>query len=95
MTYNSKAYGVNASAVILRRLTMTAGYADSNGSTVDPLLSVFTGNQLYNVVTQYRLRKVYLNGGYTRLHQHVGTVGTAPVTVTAYFIGISRWFNFF
>lgn len=95
MTYNSKAYGANASSVIMRRLTVSAGYANSQGSTVDPLISVFTSNQLYNVVTQYRLRKIYLNGGYTRLHQSIGTVGTAPVTVTAYFIGISRWFNFF
>jgi len=25
----------------------------------------------------------------------VGTVGSVPVNVTTYYIGISRWFNFF
>lgn len=95
MTYDSKAYGLNASAVIRRRLTISAGYADSRGSTVDPLLTVYTGNQLYNIITQYRLRKIYINSGFTRLHQSVGTVGKAPVTVMAYYIGVSRWFNFF
>src|SRR5579871_4220922 len=56
MTYNSRAYGINASTVAMRRLTISAGYANSTGSTVDPLISVFTGNELYNVITQYRLR---------------------------------------
>lgn len=95
MTFNSKAYGLNASTVWFRRLTISGGYADSKGTTVDPLLSVFTSNQLYNAIMQYRLRKIYVNGGYTRLRQSVGTAGTQPVTVTSYFIGVSRWFNFF
>jgi len=95
MLYNSKAIGGNASAVFMRRLTVSVGYADSKGSTVDPLLSTFTGSQLYNAIGQYRLRKIYINGGYTRLRQNVGTAGTAPVAVTSYYVGISRWFNFF
>jgi hypothetical protein len=41
------------------------------------------------------LRKIFINGGYTQLHQDVGTVGSVPVKVTTYYIGISRWFNFF
>jgi hypothetical protein len=93
--YGSKAWGVNASTVIKRRLTVSGGYADSNGSTVDPFLSTQSSTQLYNAIFQYRLRKIFVNGGYTRLHQSVGVVGTAPVTVMTYYIGISRWFNFF
>ena len=95
MTYNSRAYGANASTVAFRRLTLSGGYADSTGTTVDPLLSVFTSNQLYNAIVQYRLRKIFINGGYTRLRQSVGSAQTAPVTVTSYFIGVSRWFDFF
>jgi hypothetical protein len=95
MVYNSKAIGGNASAVFMRRLTVSLGYADSKGSTVDPLISTFTGSKLYNAIAQYRLRKIYINGGFTQLHQSVGTAGTAPVAVTSYYIGISRWFNFF
>jgi hypothetical protein len=86
---------VNASTVIKRRLTVSGGYAESNGSTVDPFLSTQSSNQLYNAIFQYRLRKIFVNGGYTQLHQSVGLVGTAPVTVMTYYIGISRWFNFF
>jgi hypothetical protein len=93
--YGSKAWGVNASTVVMRRLTLSAGYANGSGSTIDPLLSTFSSNQLYNVIFQYRLRKIFVNGGYTQLHQNVGTVGSVPVNVTTYYIGISRWFNFF
>jgi len=93
--YGSQAWGVNASTVFMRRLTVSAAYANSEGSTVDPLLRTFTSNQLYNVIFQYRLRKIFINGGYTQLHQDVGTVGSVPVNVRTYYIGISRWFNFF
>jgi len=93
--YNSKAVGGNAGGVFMHRLTFSMGYADSRGSTVDPLLSTVTGTQLYNVIMQYRLRKIFLNSGYTRLRQSVGVPGGAPVVVTSYFIGFSRWFNFF
>jgi hypothetical protein len=95
ITYGSSAYGFNLSATPIRRLTIAAGYANSNGSTIDPLISSFTANELYNAILQYKLRKIYVNGGYTRLRQSVGIAGTAPVTVTTYFIGVSRWFNFF
>lgn len=93
--YNSKAVGGNVGGVFMHRLTFSLGYGDSRGSTVDPLISTVTQTQLYNAVMQYRLRKIFLNTGYTRLRQAVGTPGVAPVVVTSYFIGFSRWFDFF
>jgi len=95
IVYGSKAYGLNLSVVPIRRWTISAGYADSNGFTQDPLLRTAVGTQLYNVVSQYRLRKIYINSGFTRLRQSVGTPGTAPIRLTTYYIGVSRWFNFF
>jgi len=94
-TFDSTAYGFNASASPLRRLSVSLGYASSKGTTVDPLLSAFTRNDLINGLMQYKLRKLYLNAGYTRLRQSLGTPGSAPVVVTSYYFGISRWFNFF
>jgi hypothetical protein len=95
IVYGAKAYGFNLSLVPVRRLTITAGYSESNGFTEDPLLRTQVGTQLYNVVSQYRLRKIYVNSGFTRLRQSVGLPGMSPVHVTSYYIGISRWFNFF
>jgi hypothetical protein len=94
-SYDSKGWGFNAGATPIRRLTISGGYSKSNGHTIDPLLTTATNNELINAVMQYRLRKIFLNAGYTRLRQTVGAPGTQPITVTAYFIGFSRWFNFF
>ena len=95
LVYDSKAYGFNGSMSPVRRLTISGGYAQSSGDTIDPVMSVFTKNNLINTSMQYRLRKIYVNGGYTRLTQSVGAAGKAPINVTTYYIGISRWFNFF
>jgi len=95
MTYNSEAVGGNISSVFRHRLTLSLGYADGSGSTIDPAITTATSTQLYTAIMQYRLRKIYLDGGFTRLRQSVGTAGTVPVTVTSYYIGFSRWFNFF
>lgn len=95
ITYGSHAYGINGGGVFIRRLTCSVGYADSHGSTIDPLISTYTSTQLYNAIMQYRMRKIYLNAGVTRLRQSVGVAGTPPVTVMSYYIGFSRWFNFF
>jgi hypothetical protein len=93
IVYDSHAYGFNVGATPLRRLNISAGFARSNGDTVDPLLSTFTRNDLINVVMQYKIRKTHLNAGYTRLSQSVGTA--PPLIASRYYIGISRWFNFF
>ncbi|HXJ89216.1 MAG TPA: hypothetical protein VMS18_20530 [Candidatus Binatia bacterium] len=94
-SYDSQGWGLNAGATPIRQLTVSAGFSKSNGHTVDPLVTTATNTELINVVAQYRLRKVFLNGGYTRLSQSIGTVGTQPIDITTYFIGFSRWFNFF
>jgi hypothetical protein len=74
---------------------VSASYGKSDGSTIDPTLNIFTNNTLINATMQYRLRKIFVNGGYTRLQQNAGTPGSSPTMVTSYFIGFSRWFNFF
>jgi hypothetical protein len=94
-SYDSKGWGFNAGATPIRRLTVSAGYSKSNGHTIDPFLTTATNTELINAVMQYRLRKIFLNAGYTRLSQTVGAPGTQPIMVTSYFIGFSRWFNFF
>ena len=94
-SYTSTGYGFSLGVTPTRRLQVSAAYARSNGSTIDPSLSVYTNNTLINATMQYRLRKIFVNSGYTRLQQNAGTTGSVPTVVTSYFIGFSRWFNFF
>lgn len=93
--YSSKGWGASLAMTPLKRLTISAAFAKSEGSTVDPMLSLFTNNTLYNSTMQYRLRKIFVIGGYTRLQQTVGTPGSSPISVSSYYVGFSRWFNFF
>jgi hypothetical protein len=94
-SYTSTGYGASMGLNPTKRLTITGTYARSDGSTIEPLLSIYTNNTLINATMQYRLRKIFVNGGYTRLQQNAGTAGAVPTVVTSYFIGFSRWFNFF
>jgi hypothetical protein len=94
-SYNSKGWGISGGTSPIRRLTLNFSYAKSNGSTIDPSLSIYTNNTLINAIMQYRIRKIYLNGGYTQLHQSAGQLGTQPLDVTTFYIAFSRWFNFF
>ena len=93
--YRSTGWGVGGGATPLRRLVVSAAFAKSIGSTIDPVLSSYTNNTLISTMVQYRMRKINLNGGYTRLSQNLGVTGATPVMVTSYYIGLSRWFNFF
>lgn len=73
-----------------------------NGSYTRVNSNVFsvTGNTL-NVTDQmnsrvdYQFRKVYFYAGYIRLRQIVSAAGTPPTSLTTYYFGLSRWFNFF
>jgi hypothetical protein len=94
-SYTSKGYGVSLGLNPTKRLIISGSYAKSDGSTIEPLLSLYTNNTLINATMQYRLRKIFVNAGYTRLDQNAGTAGAVPTVVTSYFIGFSRWFNFF
>jgi len=94
-SYNNSGYGFSLGVNPVRRLTISASYVKSHGSTIDPTLSAFTSTQLMNAIMQYRLRKIFVNAGFTRLRQNVGTPSSSPFSITSYYIGFSRWFNFF
>lgn len=93
--FGSKAVGANLGGVFKHRLTWSFGYSNASGSSVTPSLDLRTESRLYNAVFQYRMRKIYLDGGFTKVRQSVGTVGTVPVDVTSYYVGFTRWFDFF
>jgi hypothetical protein len=38
---------------------------------------------------------LYFNSGYARLEQGFSNSGTPPEVVSSFYIGVSRWFNFF
>ncbi len=92
--YGGKSYSFGIGGTPIRRLTVSFSYADSIGNTATPPVG-FTYNtkSIYSLV-QYRFRQMGFNGGYSRFIQGFGPSGT-PLDTTAFYVGVSRWFNFF
>ena len=93
--FGGTSYSFGFSSNPKRRLTLSASYAraDSNSN----LLGIASANntKMINTLFQYQFRKMYLTGGYSNLVQGFSTSGLPPENVSAFYIGISRWFNFF
>ncbi|MGO8796258.1 MAG: hypothetical protein ACLQLC_15665 [Candidatus Sulfotelmatobacter sp.] len=93
--FGGKSYSVSVSSNPMRRLTFGASYAKS--ITDGSVLGVTSSNdsKMINAIFQYQFRKMYLNGGYSNLVQGFSQSGLAPENISSFYIGVSRWFNFF
>jgi hypothetical protein len=38
---------------------------------------------------------MYITGGYSRLQQGFSASGLPPEVISSFYMGVSRWFNFF
>jgi hypothetical protein len=93
--YGGKSYGFGLGGAPMRRLTVTASFAKAiTNANLEGTLSSSNTAQI-NTLFQYQFRKMYLTGGYSRLVQGFSTSGTPPENVSSFYIGVSRWFNFF
>jgi hypothetical protein len=93
--YGGTAYSFGVSSSPVKKLTLSASYARSDSNTSSTTLSSSNLNRQFNSLIQYQVRKLYFTSGYARLEQGFSNSGTAPETVSSYYLGISRWFNFF
>ena len=90
--YSGTSFGVGASAVF-RGFNMSFSYSNAHSATSGAATSAFETRMLHGRIER-RLRKMYLQGGFTRFEQGFG-FGRIPTSVNSYYIGISRWFNVF
>ncbi len=93
--YGGDSYSVGLGSSPLKRLTIAAAYAKSNSNTAVGAVGSSSSNKQLNTLFQYQVRKLYVTGGYSRLQQGFSASGTQPAVVSSFFIGLSRWFNFF
>lgn len=91
--YNGRSYGIGGGAT-LRRWVLTANYSKANSQTLGGVSPRAFESTLINARLQYRVRKMYLNAGYTRFLQGIGST-SQPTEINTYYFGISRWFNVF
>jgi hypothetical protein len=93
--YGGKSYGFGLGSTPIRKLTLTASYGKSNSNTDLLGASSWNSTEQINVLFQYQFRKMYWTGGYSMLEQGFSASGSPPDKISAFYVGISRWFNFF
>ena len=95
IAYNAKNYGGGFSWTPFQRLVLSATYSKSLSDTLANGIYSKNNTEIFYSQLQYRLRRISLLAGYTRFTQGISASGVPPGTVTSYFGGISRWFDFF
>jgi len=90
---DSYSFGLSSSPV--KKLILSATYAKALSNTINDTASSTNQNNQFNTLIQYQFRKLNFNSGYARLEQGFSGSGTSPEVISSFYIGVSRWFNFF
>jgi hypothetical protein len=93
--YGGDSYAFSVSSIPTKRLVIAATFGKSiTDTTNNSILSSNQTNQ-FNSIVQYRVRKLNFISGYSRLEQGFSGSGLPPENLSSYYMGVSRWFNFF
>ena len=93
INFGGSSYGGGISVTPIPRLVLSGSFNRAISNTVGQTIS-HNNTEIFNGQLQYHLRRIGVLAGYTRFTQGISAVG-APANTTSYFIGISRWFDFF
>lgn len=93
--FGGKSYSFGMSSTPMKKLIVAGTYAKSTSNTSGNNLTSDNQNSQYNALIQYQVRKLNFISGYARLEQGFSITGTQPEVISSYYMGISRWFNFF
>lgn len=93
--FGGKSYSFGLSSIPTGKLIMSATYAKATSNTLSNGVSSSNDTSEFNTLIQYQVRKLTFVSGYSRLQQGFTGSGTQPETISSYYMGLSRWFNFF
>lgn len=93
--FNADSYGGGVSATPLRHLTIAASFSRALSNTLSNATYSRNNTEIFNAQLQYHLRRIGLLSGFTRFTQGISATGLPPGTANSYFVGVSRWFDFF
>jgi hypothetical protein len=83
------------SSTPIKKLIIAGTYGKATSNTISNGIASDNENSEYNALLQYQVRKLNFISGYARLEQGFSITGTQPEVISSYYMGISRWFNFF
>ncbi|MGB7603228.1 MAG: hypothetical protein WBM24_23195 [Candidatus Sulfotelmatobacter sp.] len=93
--FNGDSYGGGLSATPVRRLTISGTFSRAISSTLNDVVNSRNNTEIFNAQLQYHFRRIGVLAGYTMFTQGISASGVPPGTANSYFIGVSRWFDFF
>jgi hypothetical protein len=93
--FSGDSYGGGFSATPVRRLTISGTFSRALSNTLSDVTDSRNNNEIFNAQLQYHLRRIGVLAGYTKFTQGISASGAPPGTANSYFIGVSRWFDFF
>ena len=91
--FSGSSYGGGLSVTPVRRMTISGTFSRALSDTISNTTS-HNNTEIFNAQMQYHLRRIGLQAGYTRFTQGISAIGE-PVNTTSYFVGMTRWFDFF
>ena len=95
LLYGGSGYSFGLGSSPAKRLSLGAGYSKANSNIVNDGFSSQNHNDQFNAFAQYQFRKMYFNCGFARLEQGFSAATTPPAVISSFYVGVSRWFNFF
>jgi len=97
IVYDGKSYGGGINLTPIPRLSISGNYSHATSDTLSN--TTFSNNKtdIFYAQLQYRVRKMSLLAGYTKFSQGISAATGAgnPGAQYSYFVGVTRWFNFF
>lgn len=93
--YGGRSYSFGVSSTPAKRFIIAASYAAANANISNSGLASSNENSEFNALLQYQTRKLSYTSGFARLRQGFSESPLPPGIVSSYFVGVSRWFNFF
>ncbi len=93
--FGGNSYSIGLSSTPVKKFVIAAAYSKSLSNTFSNSISSTNQSNQFNTLVQYQFRKLNFNSGFARIEQGFSTSGTAPQVVSSFYIGVSRWFNFF
>ncbi len=93
--YGGQSYSFALSGSPVRHMQATFSYVNARNNTTNQGVSSFNKLEEENAFLTYQFRQIGIQGGYTKFNQGFSASGQPPASVSSFFIGIFRWFNFF
>lgn len=95
VAFGGHSYSFGAATTPMRGLVLSASYSDARSNTAATGLASQNTTRLLNGMFQYKVRQLWIIGGYQRLQQGFSLTDQPALSDTSFYMGITRWFKFF